>query len=236
MMGTMEYAAGRPAVPSVAVPQGFMTRVFGWMVLGLLVTAASAGVIGASDSLLTAVTDSPVLLMVVFLAQLGLVVAISGAVDRLSVPVAVGLFLLYAALNGVIFAFVFELYTSQSIFTTFLVAASMFGAIAFYGATTKSDLTRLGPILFGALIALIEATVVNIFVASSGLYWVTTYAGVLIFAGLTAYDMQKLTQYGRAAGPSGEQQSRMAIRGALALYLDFINLFLFLLRIFGRSR
>jgi FtsH-binding integral membrane protein len=232
----MEYAAGRPVAPSLAVPQGFLPRVFGWMVLGLVVTAASAGIIGASDSMLTAVTSSPVLLLVLFVAQLGLVVAISGAIDRLSVPVAVGLFLLYAALNGVIFAFVFELYTSQSIFTTFLVAASMFGAIAVYGATTKSDLTRFGPILFGALIALIVATVVNVFVASDGLYWVTTYAGVLIFAGLTAYDMQKLTQYGRAAGPTGPEQSRMAIRGALALYLDFINLFLFLLRIFGRTR
>jgi FtsH-binding integral membrane protein len=235
-VGAMEFAAGRATAPSIAVPQGFMTRVFGWMVLGLLVTAASAGVIGASDSMLTSVTSNPVLLMVLFVAQLGLVVVISGAIDRLSVPVAVGLFLLYAALNGVIFAFVFELYTSQSIFTTFLVTASMFGAIAVYGATTKSDLTKLGPILFGALIALIVATVVNIFVASSGLYWITTYAGVIIFAGLTAYDMQKLTQYGQAAGPSGEQQSRMAIRGALALYLDFINLFLFLLRIFGRTR
>jgi uncharacterized protein len=235
-VGTMEFAAGRPVAPSVAVPHGFLTRVFGWMVLGLLVTAASAGIIGASDSMLTDVTGNPLLLMVLFVAQLGLVFTISGAIDRLSVPVAVGLFLLYAALNGVIFAFVFELYTSQSIFTTFLVAASMFGAITLYGATTKSDLTRLGPILFGALIALIVATVVNIFVASSGLYWITTYAGVLIFAGLTAYDMQKLTQYGAAAGPGGEAQSKMAIRGALALYLDFINLFLFLLRIFGRSR
>jgi FtsH-binding integral membrane protein len=232
----MEFAAGRPVAPSLAVPQGFLPRVFGWMVLGLLVTAASAGVVGASDSMLASVTGNPVLLLVLFLAQLGLVFTISAAIDRLSVPVAVGLFLLYAALNGLIFAFVFELHTSQSIFTTFLVTASMFGAIAVYGATTHTDLTRLGPILFGALVGLIVTTVVNLFVASSGLYWITTYAGVLIFAGLTAYDMQKLAQYGRAAGPGGEQQSRMAIRGALALYLDFINLFLFLLRIFGRSR
>ncbi len=225
----MEYAATATAAP-LAATQSFLTRVFSWMVVGLLVTAASAAVIGSSDGLLADVTSNPVLLIVLFVAQLGLVVAISAGVNRLSTGVAGALFLLYSALNGFIFSLVFELYTDESIFTTFLVAASLFAALALYGATTKRDLTGLGPILFGALIALIVATVVNLFVGGTALYWITTYAGVLIFSGLTVYDMNKLQRYAQSGGETG------AVQGALSLYLDFINLFLFLLRIFGRSR
>jgi uncharacterized protein len=226
----VEYAAQPPV--AYAGAQSFLQRVFGWMVLGLLVTAASAAAIGASDTMLADITSNPLLLILIFGGQLALVLAISAGVDRLSPATAAALFMLYSALNGVIFAFVFELYTAESIFTTFLVAAAMFGALALIGATTKRDLTALGPILFAALIALIVATFVNLFVGGSTLYWITTYAGVLIFAGLTAYDMQKLTRYAQVAGPDG----RGAVQGALALYLDFINLFLFLLRIFGRQR
>jgi FtsH-binding integral membrane protein len=223
----MEYAAAPAAIGGT---QSFLTRVFSWMVVGLLVTAASAAVIGTSEGLLADVTSNPILLIVLFVGQLGLVIAISRGVNTMSTPVAGALFLLYSALNGFIFSLVFELYTDESIFTTFLVAASLFAALALYGATTKRDLTGLGPILFGALIALIVATVVNVFVGGSTLYWITTYAGVLIFAGLTAYDMNKLQKYAQSGGETG------AVQGALALYLDFINLFLFLLRIFGRSR
>jgi FtsH-binding integral membrane protein len=187
-------------------------------------------VIGSSEGLLAEVTSNPILLIVLFVAQLGLVIAISAGVNRMSTGTAGALFLLYSALNGFIFSLVFELYTDESIFTTFLVAASLFGALAFYGAVTKRDLTGLGPILFGALIALIVATVVNVFVGGSTLYWITTYAGVLIFSGLTVYDMNKLKQYAASGGETG------AVQGALSLYLDFINLFLFLLRIFGRTR
>jgi FtsH-binding integral membrane protein len=226
----VEHAAQPPV--AYASTQGFLQRVFGWMVLGLAVTAAVAAAVGASDGFLTDITENPLLLILIFGGQLALVITISAGVNRLSAGAAAGLFLLYAALNGVIFALIFELYTAESIFTTFLIAATMFGSIALYGATTKRDLTALGPILFGALIGLIVATFVNILVGGSTLYWITTYAGVLIFAGLTAYDMQKLTRYAQAAGPD----ARGAIQGALALYLDFINIFLFLLRIFGRAR
>jgi FtsH-binding integral membrane protein len=215
--------------------QTFLQRVFTWMLLGLAVTGGVAAAIGASDRLLTDITKTPGLVVGVIVLQLGLVVALSFFIQRMSVGVATALFFLYAALTGLTFAFVFELYTAQSIFTTFLIAASMFGVLAFLGATTKRDLSSLGTIMFAALIALIIATVVNLFVASSALYWITTYAGVLIFAGLTAYDMQKLRQYGEAA-PGGEAEGRAAVLGALALYLDFINLFLFLLRIFGQRR
>jgi FtsH-binding integral membrane protein len=199
---------------------------------GLVVTAGCAGAIGASDSLLTDITEDPILLIILFVVQIGLVVWLSAGISRMAPGLAAGLFLLYAALNGVIFAFVFELYTAQSIFTTFLVTAGMFGAMAAWGYFTDLDLTRLGALLFMGLIGLILATIVNLFVANDALYWVTTYAGVVIFAGLTAYDMQKLKQWG--AQDSGD--GRLAVLGALALYLDFINLFLFLLRIFGQAR
>jgi FtsH-binding integral membrane protein len=221
----MEYAA-RPA--ELASPQEFIQRVFAWMFAGLLVTAGAAAAIGSSDRMLTEITEDPILLIVLFVVQIGIVIAISAAIDRLSPAVASGLFLIYAASNGVLFALVFELYTKQSIFTTFLVTAGMFGALAVWGYTTDRDLSGLGSILFMALIGLILATIVNVFVASDALYWVTTYAGVAIFAGLTAYDMQKIKGYAT--------DGRRAILGALALYLDFINLFLFLLRIFGRAR
>ena len=217
----MEYAA-------TLAPSSFLQRVFAWMFAGLLVTAGAAAVIGSSDALLTDITANPLLLIVLFVAQLGLVFAIAARADRMSPALATGLFLLYSATNGVIFALVFELYTSQSIFTAFAVTAGMFGAMALYGYVTKTDLSKLGSILFMALIGLILATVVNIFVANEALYWITTYAGVAIFAGLTAYDVQKIKQY---EGGQGD-----AIRGALSLYLDFINMFLFLLRIFGQSR
>jgi FtsH-binding integral membrane protein len=217
----VEYAA-------TLAPSSFLQRVFAWMFAGLLVTAGAAAAIGSSDALLTDITANPVLLIVLFVAQLGLVFAIAARADHMSPALATGLFLLYSATNGVIFALVFELYTSQSIFTAFAVTAGMFGAMALYGYVTKTDLSKLGSILFMALIGLILATIVNIFVANEALYWITTYAGVAIFAGLTAYDVQKIKQY---EGGQGD-----AIRGALSLYLDFINMFLFLLRIFGQSR
>jgi len=230
----MESAVAAPRAQP-AFFQSFLQRVFTWMLLGLLVTGAVAAAIGSSDSLLTDVTETPGLVIGVIVAQLGLVLAISFGIGRMSAGTALGLFFVYAALVGVTFAFVFELYTAQSIFTTFLIAAAMFAVLAFVGATTQRDLSSLGTILFAALIALIAATVVNVFVANGALYWITTYAGVLIFAGLTAYDMQKLRRYGEEA-QGGEAESRTAVVGALALYLDFINLFLFLLRIFGSRR
>ena len=231
----MEFASAGAARAETTFFQSFLQRVFTWMVLGLAVTGAGAGIIGSSDSLLTSLTKSPGLFLVIVFAQLGLVLAISFGINRMSVGTATALFFLYAASVGVTFALIFEMYTAQSIFTTFLITAGMFAVLAFIGATTKRDLSKLGTICIAALFGLIIATIVNIFVANDALYWVTTYAGVLIFAGLTAYDMQKLQKFG-AQSPGGEAEGRMAVVGALALYLDFINMFLFLLRIFGQSR
>lgn len=205
------------------------------MFLGLLVTGVSAAAIGSSDELLTTITESPLILIGLFVVQIGLVITISAAINRLSPAVALTLFFLYAASVGVIFAFVFELYTSQSIFTTFLITSAMFGGVAVWGYVTKRDLSTMGTVLLMGLIGLIAASVVNLFVASEAIYWITTYAGVAIFAGLTAYDMQKIKGMA-AAGLDGDAEQRASILGALALYLDFINLFLLLLRIFGRSR
>jgi FtsH-binding integral membrane protein len=230
----MEYAA-QPPVAVAREESGFLQRVFLWMFVGLGVTGGVAALIGSSDSLLTDITETPGLVIGIVVVQLGIVFGLVFAINRISVGVATVLFLIYSATVGVTFAFVFELYTAQSIFTAFLVAAGMFGALAVWGAVTDIDLSRVGSIAFMALIGLILATIVNIFWANETLYWITTYAGVLIFAALTAYDMQKLTRIHRE-GISGEAAGRAAIMGALALYLDFINLFLFLLRIFGRAR
>ena len=230
----MEYAATPPAI-ATADTQGFLAKVFGWMFIGLLITGLVAAAIGSSDTLLTDITESPWIMIGLIVVQIGLVITISAAIERLSPAVALGLFFLYAASVGVIFALVFELYTTQSIFTTFLITAAMFGAVGAWGYLTKRDLSTMGTVLLMALVGLILATIVNVFVASEALYWVTTYAGVAIFAGLTAYDMQKIKGYAKA-GLEGDAEQRASILGALALYLDFINLFLFLLRIFGRSR
>jgi uncharacterized protein len=215
--------------------QSFLAKVFGWMFIGLLISGLVAGAIGQSDSLLTTLTESPWLLIGIFVVQIGLVIAIAAGINKLSPTLALTLFFIYAATVGVTFALVFELYTAQSIFTTFLITSAMFGGVALWGYVTKRDLSTMGTVLFMALIGLILASVVNLFLANETIYWVTTYAGVLIFAGLTAYDMQKIKGYAQA-GLEGDAEQRAAIMGALALYLDFINLFLYLLRIFGQRR
>jgi len=231
----VEYAA-QPGEVVVARPESnFLQRVFAWMFLGLCITGGVAALIGSNDALLTNLTESPGIVIGVVIGQLVLVIALVAAINRIPVGLATVLFLVYSATVGVTFALIFELYTAQSIFTAFFITAGMFGALAVWGAITDIDLSKVGSIAFMALIGLILATVVNLFWANETLYWITTYAGVLIFAALTAYDMQKLTQISRQ-GLEGEAAGRAAIMGALALYLDFINLFLFLLRIFGQRR
>jgi FtsH-binding integral membrane protein len=231
----MEYVAQPGDVAVARTESNFLQRVFLWMFVGLGITGGVAALIGSSDTLLTDITESPGIIIGVIVAQLAIVFGLSFAINRISVGMATFLFLLYSATVGVTFAFIFELYTTQSIFTAFLITAGMFGALAVWGAVTHTDLSKLGSIAFMALIGLILATIVNFFWANSTLYWITTYAGVAIFAALTAYDMQKLKQINEQ-GLTGDDEGRAAIMGALALYLDFINLFLFLLRIFGRQR
>jgi FtsH-binding integral membrane protein len=229
----MEYAA--QPVEVAREESSFLQRVFLWMFVGLAITGGVAAAIGSSDKLLTDITETPGIVIGVIVLQLALVLGLVFLLPRISVGLATFLFLLYSATVGVTFALIFELYTTQSIFTAFLITAGMFGALAVWGAVTHIDLSKVGSIAFMALIGLILATVVNVFWANSTLYWITTYAGVAIFAALTAYDMQKLKQINQQ-GLTGDAEGRAAIMGALSLYLDFINLFLFLLRIFGQSR
>ncbi len=231
----MEYAAPRP-VEREAEAIGFVHRVFAWMAIGLTVTGAIAWAVGTSVNEDYWQQHSALLIGLIVL-ELAVVFGLVFAIKRMSATVAVGAFFLYSALNGVTLSVIFIAYTTASIAGTFFITAGMFGSMAALGWITKRDLSGLGSILFMALIGLILASIVNVFVSSSGLYWVTTFAGVVIFAGLTAYDMNKIKQMEQAGvDASSEQGRKAAVLGALSLYLDFINLFLFLLRIFGARR
>lgn len=213
----------------------FMNSVYAWMCAGLALTAVVAWATSQSPSMMKMLFSSG-LVWVLIIAQLVLVVVISAAVNRINAVTATGLFLLYAALNGLTLSAIFLLYNLPTLGGAFAVSAGMFGATSLYGYVTKRDLSRLGGFLFMALIGLILASVVNIFVASSALYWLVTYAGVLIFVGLTAYDTQKLKQMGAQVEGNAAMSARMSVVGSLVLYLDFINLFLFMLRIMGGGR
>ncbi|MCB0063253.1 MAG: Bax inhibitor-1/YccA family protein [Caldilineaceae bacterium] len=212
-------------------------QVYGWMAGGLALTGLIAWYVSQSEALLNLVFGNQMLFFGLIIAELALVFGLSWGLTRMSAALATGAFLLYAALNGVTMAFIFLVYTQESIASTFLITAGTFGAISMYGYTTKRDLTSWGTYLFMALIGLILASVVNIFLQSSAIYWITTYAGVLIFVGLTAYDTQKIKELSaRIDARDTENFQKMAIMGALRLYLDFINLFLYLLRLFGKRR
>jgi len=217
--------AGSPAIAA------FFNAVYGWMAAGLGLTALVAWLVANNIQALTA-THGPMIIGL-FIAQIVLVMAISGAVNRISANVATIMFLVFSALNGVTLAGIFLVYAHVTLAGTFLVTAVTFGAMSIYGMVTQRDLTRFGSLLFMALIGIILASVVNLFLASSALYMAVTYLGVLLFVGLTAYDTQRLK--GLAIGTANNQAmaARYSIVGALMLYLDFLNLFLFLLQILG---
>jgi FtsH-binding integral membrane protein len=228
-------AATVPSAEAQLARQSFLTSVFGWMFLGLALTAGIAAYVAASGDMIGWFEDHPYAFLIMFVGQLGLVIAISAGINKISYPVAVFLFALYAALNGFIFSIILEAYTTASIASAFGVAAGMFGGMAAYGYLTKRDLSGMRSILFMGLIGVIIGLIVNMFWANSVLYWFVTFGGVLLFCALTAYDMQKIKEIG-ASGADGETLRKASILGALSFYLDFINLFLFLLRIFGSAR
>lgn len=233
-----EYGTGTPTVPGAQAQlarQAFVTSVFGWMFLGLALTAGIAAYVAASGDMLDWFGEHQLAYFGMLIAELALVVAISAGINRISYSVAVFLFALFAALNGFTLSLILEIYTSASIASAFVVSAGMFGSMAAYGYITKRDLSSLGSILFMGLIGVILGSIVNIFWANSILYWFVTFAGVLIFCGLTAYDMQKIKRIGES-GIEGESAQKASILGALSLYLDFVNLFLFMLRILGSAR
>jgi FtsH-binding integral membrane protein len=214
----------------------FLAKVFNWMAIGLGVTGGVAFLTAESGMARTLVA-SP-LFFVLVLAELGMVFYLSARIEKLQPGTATGLFLGYSILNGLTLSTIFLAYTHASIAGTFLVTAGMFGAMAVYGMVTKRDLSGMGSFMFMGLIGILLASVVNIFLKSSVLYWAISAIGVLVFVGLTAYDVQKIKNIGEEGIM---QQGEAAIRkgsiiGALALYLDFINLFLMMLRFFGGSR
>jgi FtsH-binding integral membrane protein len=223
------------AEPTVTGQVSFFPRVYNWMAAGLGLTALVSLLTAASPAMLQLIFGNRLVFFGLVIAELGLVIALSGAIRRLSAFAATGMFLLYAALSGVTFAAIFIVYTRSSIASAFFVTAGTFGVMSLYGHVTRRDLTSWGSFLFMGLVGVILASVVNLFLHSEMVYWVSTYAGILVFVGLTAYDTQKLKVLARA-GLSGEERQKAAIIGALQLYLDFVNLFLMLLRIFGRRR
>jgi len=212
----------------------FFNIVYAWMATGLALTAVVAWWVSTQPQLVAQLGMGT--FIVLFIIQIGLVVAISAAINKINATVATALFLLYAALNGVTLSGIFLIYSQASLAGAFFVTAGMFGAMSVVGFVLKTDLTRFRNLFMMALIGFVIASVVNIFFASSTMYWIITYAGVVIFTGLTAYDTQRLKQIAYATAGDPRMASRLAISGALSLYLDFLNLFLMMLRIMGTRR
>lgn len=219
---------------SLAFP-ALMRKVYVWMTLALVLTGITAFGVASSPSLMMTIFQTPAIMWGLIIAELIIVIAISTAINRLSLTTATLLFVLYSVLNGATLSLIFAVYTMSSIANVFFITAGTFGVMAAYGYFTKRDLSSWGKLLLMALIGLIIATLVNVFlVKSSGFDLILSYAGVLIFVGLTAYDTQKIKQMLAMQTDMGEGAQKVALLGALSLYLDFINLFLYLLRIFGR--
>lgn len=212
-----------------------MRKVYLWMTLALAVSGLTAYYIAGSERLLMSIYSNSAVFWVLLIAELGLVFTLSAAINKLSFPVAACLFAGYSILNGVTLSFIFVAYTATSIATTFFVTAGTFAAMAVVGTITRRDLSKMGSILLMALIGLIIASVVNIFLKNSMMDLVVSAVGVLVFVGLTAYDAQKIRRMMEAYGDGvNDHTQKLAVIGALTLYLDFINLFLYLLRFFGR--
>jgi FtsH-binding integral membrane protein len=214
--------------PAPALVQQLLIGAFGWMFAGLLLTAGVAYLVTNSTSLMTTVESFWLLLLI---GQFILAMAIQGAINKVSPTVSLGLFFVYAASMGLTIGVIVSLYTGASVAAAFVSAAGMFGAAAVYGAVTKRNLSSLGGIAFIGVIGIVIASVVNIFLASSAIGWVISLIGVVLFTALTAWDVQKITR-GDYAAFAGSQE-RASIIAALHLYLDFINIFLFLLRLTG---
>lgn len=214
----------------------FFVKVYTWMTLGLALTGAVAAYVSGNQAIMQALLGNQFAFIILIVVTLGLVFAMSGMINKISSGTATLMFLGYATLNGVLFSTIFLVYTGQSIAQVFFITGGTFGAMSFYGFVTKRDLTRIGQLAFMALIGLIIAIVVNMFFHSPVMSYVISIIGVGIFVALTAYDTQKLKRMAVGVSEGTEAFAKGAIIGALALYLDFINLFLMLLRLFGGRR
>lgn len=230
---TNAYSREHELDMSAAFPV-LMRKVYLWMTLALAITGFTAYYVAHSETLLMAIFTNQIVFWMLIIAELGLVIGLSAAINRLSLTMATLMFVLYSVVNGVTMSFIFLAYTASSITNVFLITAGTFAAMALFGYFTKTDLTSLGKYLMMGLIGVIIATIVNIFTKSSGLTIILNYLGVLVFVGLTAYDAQKIKQMLLTAPDASEDSQKIALLGALSLYLDFINLFIYLLRLFGK--
>lgn len=206
------------------------------MAAALTITGLTAYFLSGSEAFWNMLATNPSMLWIIFILQIGLVILLSARVFHMSMTAATLLFITYSVITGVTLSSIFLIYDLGTVATSFFVTAGTFLTMSIIGYTTRMDLSKLGNILYMLLIGLVIATIVNIFVASSTLYWITTYAGVVIFTGLIAWDTQKLRTLFIEHGAADEMGNKLALLGALTLYLDFINIFLYLLRIFGNSR
>lgn len=226
---------------SIPVAKTFISGVFLWMTIALAITALVSWIFANNASLLSLLINTEtggmtILGWIVMLAPLGLVFFMGMGFQRLSASTMILVFILYSVLMGMSLSFIFLMYSLPSIAKTFVITSGMFGVMAFTGYTTKTDLTKFGRIMYMGLIGIIIASIINFFTKSPAVEYVISYIGVIIFTGLTAYDVQKLKRIGANIDQDSELGRKATIFGALTLYLDFINLFLFLLRIFGGRR
>jgi uncharacterized protein len=219
-----------------ALQRSFMVKVYGWMAFGLLVTMLAGGFTLAMPGMLELIFGSRFGLIALVVLEFVMVIFLTARINHMSPAVAGILFTAYAALNGITLSVIVLAYTTSSIVITFGVTACTFGIMSLYGLTTQADLTKLGSLLIMGLFGIILASLANLFFQNPAIYWIVTYVGVVIFVGLIAYDTQRLKRMSLAVGANGEMAQRASILGALALYLDFINLFLKLLRILGKRR
>ncbi len=244
MSADFDYQEQYPAEVSDArlseVFVGVMQRVYGWMALGLLLTTIVSLITLSSETILTLVFGNSIVFWGLFIGELILVISVSRAISKLSTGLGLTLFFAYSALNGVTLSIIFLAYGLGTILLAFGTTTLIFVILTVVGLTTKEDLTKWGPILFVGLLGIILASVVNFFMASTALDWIVTYVGILIFLGLIVYDSNMIKKATYAAVLQGNDSQQvlngLAVMGALRLYLDFINLFLRLLRVLGRRR
>lgn len=231
--GVESASRDRELYLSAAFP-ALMRKVYLWMTMALVITGFTAYGVATSPAILSAILMNKMLFFGLIIGEFALVIGLSAAINRLSLSTATLMFVLYSVINGATLSVIFLAYTMSSIANVFFITAGTFAVMAFVGYTTKKDLSGMGKMLMMALIGLIIATVVNLFLRSTGLQLIVSYIGVLVFVGLTAYDSQKIKQMLMMAEDTGETAQKIALLGALSLYLDFVNLFLYLLRIFGK--
>jgi FtsH-binding integral membrane protein len=231
------YLQSYPELGFSEIFSAVLRRVYIWMTFGLLVTAGTAAFISVSP-LFQVLVGQPLIFFVLMIAEIGLVLGLSWGINRISPATAMLLFFVYAVLNGLTFSVLFVVYTLGSVTHTFLATAALFGIMSILGYTTKMDLSKMGSFLFMGLIGLVIAMLVNMFWTNTVLGWIVTFAGILLFLGLTFFDTQRIKRMTAAAMQQGDENvsARVGILGALSLYLDFINLFLFILRLGGRRR